>query len=177
MRLMSRKAVVRSAAVITAAVFVLWLSGVRVFAFAGDSMAPAVKAGDRFVGLVGWWASRDYRRFEMVIFDLPEHSPWAERRIPWMKRLVGLPGEHVELRGSQLWIDGRELDAPFLRLDDEQPGPRKDYDLVLGADEFFVVGDNLDHTSDDSRSFGPLKRSHLKGAVAIVLPAASKKKK
>src|ERR1044071_5432272 len=92
----------------------IWLSGIRLFAFAGESMSPAVEPGDRFVGLVGIWGLRAPKRFDMAIFDVPSSSKWAGLRIPWMKRLGGLPGEHVRLSGAQLFIDGRKIEAPFL---------------------------------------------------------------
>ena len=103
-----REKVLRSALITAAVLGAVWLSGVRLFAFSGRSMEPAVMAGDYFVGLVGVWGSRPPERFDMVIFDVPPSSKWAEQGIPWMKRLVGLPGERVRLSGDRLFINGRE---------------------------------------------------------------------
>src|SRR3954465_7891097 len=91
----------------------VWLSGVRLFAFPGESMIPAVRPGDYFVGFVGLWGHRTPGRFALLIFDVPPPSKWAQGKIPWMKRLVGLPGEHVRLSGADLFIDGRKIDARF----------------------------------------------------------------
>lgn len=150
----------------TAAIGAVWLSGVRLFAFHGKSMVPAVGPGETFVGLVGVWGHRAPARFDKVIFDLPPNSAWAASKIPWMKRLVGLPGEHVQLSGAELFINGRKVDAPMLY---SAPGKTGEFQLQLGADEFCVLGDNLDETLDDSRAFGALPRSLLRGRVGVVV--------
>lgn len=146
----------------------LWLFGVRVFAFPGESMAPAVRPGDYFIGLVGYWGHRPPERFDMLIFDVPATSKWAERKIPWMKRLVGLPGEQVRLSGTDLFINGRKIEASFLRSD---PASRqtRDFELQLRDDEFCVLGDNLHRSFDDSRLMGPISKSLVKGRAVFVI--------
>lgn len=151
----------------------IWLSGVRLYAFRGNSMIPAVMPDDHFVALVGLWKRTEPRRFDLVIFDVPESSAWAKQRIPWMKRLVGLPGEHVRLAGDALFINGNLIDAPFLRRD-IQTAQHEPTEINLGEDQFFVLGDNLDHSLEDSRKFGPVHRSLLKGHVGMVLHGSKK---
>ena len=155
---------------------VAWLSGVRLFAFPGKSMEPAVMAGDYLVGLVGLWAVSLPERFDMVIFKVPLTSKWAERRIPWMKRVVGLPGERIRLSGERLFIDGREVKAPFLHRDREGK-LSADFEITLKAEEYFVLGDNLDHSFEDSRVLGPISKSLLRGRVAFVIHRAKPKRR
>jgi signal peptidase I len=145
-----------------------WLGGVRLFAFPGESMIPAVRPGDFFVGLVGPWRHRTPERFDLLIFDVPPTSKWAERGIPWMKRLVGLPGEHVRLAGAELFIDGRQLGSPFLHSARAASSTR-DFEVQLRSDEYCVLGDNPDGSLDDSRSLGPISRSLIQGRVVFVL--------
>jgi signal peptidase I len=145
-----------------------WLSGARLFAFSGKSMEPAVMPGDYFVGLVGLWGMRTPERFDMVIFDLPPESKWAKRKIPWMKRVVGLPGERIRIAGERLFIDGKEVSAPLLRRDPAVPAS-PGIEVVLKSEEFFVIGDNLDHSLEDSRTMGPIRKSLLRGFVAFVI--------
>jgi signal peptidase I len=160
--------VLRFALIAVAVLGSVWLSGVRLFAFSGKSMEPTVMAGDYFVGLVGIWGTRAPERFDMVIFDVPPTSKWAERKIPWMKRLVGLPGERICLVGDRLFIDGREESAHFLHRDLE-PTRSGDLEVLLRADEYFVLGDNLDHSLEDSRVLGPIPAALMKGRVAFVI--------
>lgn len=155
---------------VAATAVVAWLSGVRLFSFGGDSMRPGVNPGDWFVGLVGVWNLREPQRFDRLIFEVPPHSRWAAAKIPWMKRLVGLPGERVRLSGADLYINDRKVDAPFLYLDPAAAGKtRPDVSVTLGPREYFVLGDNLDHTTDDSRAMGPIERGLIKGVgVGVV---------
>ena len=85
-----------------------------------------------------------------------------------MKRLVGLPGERVRLSGDRLFIDGREERTPFLHRD-SSVAPSADFEVTLGSDEYFVVGDNLDHSVEDSRVLGPIPIKLMKGRVAFVI--------
>lgn len=149
-------------------VAVSWLGGVRLFAFSGRSMEPAVMPGDYFVGLVGALGPHSLKRFDLVIFDVPPTSKWAGKRIPWMKRLVGLPGEHVRLEGSRLFINGRAVDAPFLHRE-TSASASLEFDLLLSADDYCVLGDNLDHALEDSRVLGPISKSLLRGRILFVL--------
>src|SRR3954464_10453886 len=163
-----RRRSLRVLALIAMAIGGGWLSGVRLFAFPGESMMPAVRPGDHFVGLVGLWQHRAPARFDLLIFDVPPTSKWAERKIPWMKRLVGLPGEHVRLSGAELFIDGRKIASDMLHSD-RAPGQSGDFEVQLRSDEFCVLGDNLDRAFDDSRSMGPISRSLIRGRAVLVI--------
>jgi signal peptidase I len=129
-------------------------------------MVPAVGPGQHFIAFEGWCARRTLSRFDLVVFDLPPHSAWADRKIPWMKRLVAFPHEHVRLVGPDLFINGQKVASSTL-----YGAARADVavDIVLGADQFFVLGDNLDHTLEDSRAFGPLERSLIRGFAVHVM--------
>jgi signal peptidase I len=162
-----RRRLLRILALLAVVVGGVWLSGVRLFAFPGESMLPSVKPGDTFVGLVGLWR-RAPERFDMVIFDVPATSKWAERKIPWMKRLVGLPGEHVRLSGVHLFINGRKVESGTLHSD-RVSSRADDFEVQLRDDEYCVLGDNLDRSFDDSRSMGPIAGSLINGRVVFVI--------
>jgi signal peptidase I len=110
---------------------------------------------------------RDPKRFDLVVFDVPPASKWSARGIPWMKRVIAMPGEHVRLSGTSLFINGRKMDAPFLHLETNGK-PRDDITATLGSNEYFVLGDNLDQSFDDSRTMGPIGRPLMRGFVWFV---------
>ncbi len=80
-----------------------------------------------------------------------------------VKRLIGLPGEIIEIRSQQVYIDGYALVEPYLDepcLPDQCP----DSFWQLGQNEYFVLGDNRNN-SDDSRFWGVLSQSQILGIV------------
>ena len=85
----------------------------------------------------------------------------------FVKRVIGLPGDTIEFIDGIVHINGEALDEPYLdparcRIQRTRPP------LVLGPDEYFVMGDNRDR-SNDSRSVGPLRRSAIRGRVVCLL--------
>jgi signal peptidase I len=144
-----------------------WASGYRLFVFQGVSMMPAVASGDHLLARAAPWEPSVPDRFDLVVFDVPTMSKWAAHKIPWMKRVVGLPGEHVKLVGAELYIDGRKQDNPFIHS--ARPPSQTAVDITLGADQYFFLGDNLDHSFDDSRTMGPIDGALIRGIVAGVI--------
>lgn len=126
---------------------------------AGASMVPAFLDGDRIVvaALPGFFG--EPRCGEAVIARVGDEIV--------IKRVAGLPGERIELGDGWLRRDGRPSDdaVPPEYHDHCRYGP-----LVLGPDEFFLLGDHRD-VSVDSREFGPVPRSHLLGRVILKVPA------
>lgn len=80
-----------------------------------------------------------------------------------VKRVVGLPGDTIEFRAGRLLINDKTEDnlSLLLNMTIGAPGVRK-----LGANEYFVLGDNRKNSSD-SRSFGPITREKIQGVVIL----------
>lgn len=106
------------------------------------SMAPSLEPGQRlFVNRLAY-ASASPARGDVIVFPQPgEASP-----VLLIKRVVGLPGEEVEIRSGAVYIDGRPLDEPYLSgSDPTQP----DMDgLIVPQGHYFVLGDNRGHSVD-----------------------------
>ena len=124
-------------------------------------------------------------RGEILVFDPPH-----ERELTLVKRLVGMPGDTLEMRGKVLYVNGEAQDEPYVNFVDEGDqsvpdmlwqneylvgGARNDYrpsrdtwgPIVLPEDRYFMLGDNRD-TSLDSRYWGFLEGWRFEGrAVAI----------
>lgn len=116
-------------------------------------MQPALKAGDRIL------ISRDVRRLgrgDIIVFYHPK-----EQSKSYIKRIVGLPGETIQIRGGTVLTDGSVLEEPYVVAENNrQPS---DYGPVkLPRDNFYVMGDNRDY-STDSRSWGTVPRTHIYG--------------
>ena len=104
-------------------------------------------------------------RFDVVICRYPGRGG-----ANFVKRIVGLPGETVELREGYLYIDGARLDEPFIR-DEYRRGWRSAFGpFPVPEDHYFVLGDHRNN-SRDSRSAGALPRSMIMGhARSVVFP-------
>jgi signal peptidase I len=96
----------------------------------------------------------------------------------FIKRVVGVPGDHILIRGGQTFINGRALDEPYINpaepwtVNADWPAtpPSNAEGILLGSDEYFVMGDNRNHSSD-SRLFGQIKRSQIEARAWLrVLP-------
>lgn len=104
-----------------------------------------------------------YGRADLVIFTAP--GAWGgEIDTPYVKRIVGLPGETVEIVDGGLRIGGEPLDEPYASGETLPTGETARWEL--GGDEFFVLGDNRSD-SVDSRVFGPVDASSIIGRVAL----------
>jgi signal peptidase I len=119
---------------------------VQGFKVYGSCMEPNLYTGERLLGNKLIYHIDGIHRGDIVVFR-PPHRPDT----PFIKRVIGLPGEVLEIRHSQVYINGRPLREPYLQLDwhDDRPAER------IPASMLFVMGDNRDNSSD-SRAWGDL---------------------
>lgn len=126
----------------------------------GDSMAPTMHDGERYILWHLLSEIRTPRRGEIVCFCLPGESDYT------VKRVVALPGEVVQIQNGRLRVSGAPLEETYLAPDVRtRPGPRLGFQKYrVPAKHFVVLGDNRDH-SGDSRSFGPVPQRWIRGIV------------
>jgi signal peptidase I len=127
---------------------ILCAAGCQVFTvnIEGEAMAPALKNGERAVATRG---VRSVERGEIVAFRYP-----PDESKNFVKRVVGLPGEQIEIREGRVFINGRQLDEPYVvdsNRSAETLTPR-----TIPTGEYFVMGDNR-RNSSDSRHWGTVR--------------------
>jgi signal peptidase I len=89
-----------------------------------------------------------------------------------IKRVVGLPGDHLVIRGTQVCIDRRPLDEPYLNAGLVDGSPSAQVDEIIPPGQYFVMGDNRGN-SLDSRSFGPVSAGRIEAHAWLrLLPLA-----
>ena len=94
-----------------------------------------------------------------------------------MKRVIGLPGEHIAYQEGQLYVNDRPVVEPFLKQSQQKTVLTSDFDLKtltdhdrIPANQYFVLGDNR-RISKDSRTFGTIERETIIGrAVGVYWP-------
>lgn len=97
-------------------------------------------------------------RGDIIVFRYPK-----DPKQYFIKRIVGLPGETVQITNNRVFINGQQVDETYL---EEQTDTRGEIVVTLQPDEYFVLGDNRNY-SLDSRSFGPLPRKYMVGKTWI----------
>src|SRR5215467_9427044 len=151
-----------------------------------ESMKPTILVGDHFFldkvafpanypeSLQKYLPTRTIHRGDIIAFWSPEN-----RQMRLVKRVIGLPGETIEIRARQVYINGRKLDEPYkVHIDPNvygvSPGvpemlQRRDNfgPIVIPADHYFMMGDNRDN-SNDSRYWGFASREDFIGRPLFV---------
>jgi len=150
------------------------------FVVSGESMDKTFANGNYLVVDEISYRFENPTRGDIVIFQVPKEGLAVSnlnlnKTIYFIKRVIGLPGETVEIKGDEVKIyneenpEGFVLKEPYAFVDKLSPS-YKDINLSkkLGADEYFVMGDNR-HNSSDSRFWGPIKKSDIKGRAWVRL--------
>jgi signal peptidase I len=133
-------------------------------------MEPTIHAGEQAFSRQ-YKASENPQRGDVAVFRYPK-SPKTQ----YCKRVVALPGETIEIRDKKLIVNGSVVNEPYVRYQDPRvflslpmlPEPFRSRDQlaphILGPDQYFVLGDNRDFSSD-SRYWGPVKRKLFIGKI------------
>jgi signal peptidase I len=173
----------KTLALFLAAAFILRASVVEAFKIPSLSMFPTLKVGDHIlVSKLSYGLRLPLVKDSLFLFDSPErgdivvftrpdepHTIDDESSINLIKRVVGLPGETVELRGTQLLIDGKVLDESYARYEehgipDGYFGPQR-----IPEGHVFLLGDNRDHSKDSRFWRDPfLDMRLIKGRALII---------
>lgn len=96
-------------------------------------------------------------RGDIIVFDPPFESPE-----PYIKRVIGLPGDEISIREGTVYLNGTAIPEPYLR---ERPAARGTWLVPEGA--VFVMGDNRNNSSD-SRNWGPVPESNIIGRAVFI---------
>ncbi|HTW23915.1 MAG TPA: signal peptidase I [Candidatus Baltobacteraceae bacterium] len=125
----------------------------------GTSMNPLLSDQERIFINKFIYRFEPIERGDVVVFWYP-----LDRSKSFIKRVVGLPGETIEIRDGHLYINGEELAdqyVPVGYIDGSNYGPRR-----IPQGDYFVMGDHRD-SSNDSRVFGPVPRSYIYGKAVF----------
>lgn len=123
----------------------------------GESMVPSFEDGELLLTEKVSYRFGEPQRGDIIVFEAP-----IGRRVDFIKRIIGTPGDEIEVKGGSVYINGVKLTENYINV------PTQGEESVkLGSDEYFVLGDNRG-ASSDSRVFGSIKRKAIRGRVWFV---------
>ena len=142
----------------------------QAFTIPSGAMQPTLLPGDYIMVDKSVYRSQAPRRGDIVVFQYP-----PDERRDFIKRIIGVPGDVVTVRGQQVLVNGRKLVEPYLNGATAASTSQPDHcgylyacePTSVPADSYFVLGDDREH-SQDSRYWGFVKREKIKGRASLV---------
>jgi signal peptidase I len=125
----------------------------------GSSMSPGIQDGDRILVEPWSYLFGPVERGDVVVMRYPR-----DPEIDYIKRVIGLPGDHVRMARGHVWVNDRLLDEPYVAEID----PSSTLSTVVEECCYFVLGDNRPRSSD-SREFGLVPEEYVRGRVDLRL--------
>jgi signal peptidase I len=135
----------------------------RTFKIPSGAMADTLLIGDYIIADMRSSKLFPVQRGEVVVFRQPE-----EPAVFNVKRVVGLPGETIELRQGLLYVDGQRFEEPYIEDSYKDRDPKKNFGPIVVSDQhFFMLGDHRNQSAD-SRFIGQIPSALLEGRVRSI---------
>jgi signal peptidase I len=159
---------IKTLAVVFIIAFVLKTFLIQTFVIEGQSMEPNFHNGQYLLIDKLSYRFKEPTRGDVVILIPPDDSTKD-----YIKRVIGRPGDTVEIVHNQVKVNGQIIPEPYLNQGEEtqvMDSDLQDYKTTLGQDQYFVLGDNRKN-SRDSRSIGTIPKGNIVGrALFVFLP-------
>jgi len=143
----------------------------RAYTIPSGAMEPTLLVGDYVMTNNIGYRLIDPQRGDIIVFKYPQ-----DERRDFIKRIIAMPGETVQVRGSQVFVNGQALHEPYIkRTDSPLPGSALTCSgyaygcepTVVPVNSYFVMGDNRDN-SQDSRYWGFVMREKITGRALLI---------
>ena len=143
---------------LTLLIFLVIRFAAQSFRVDGASMEPGLHTDEFVLVDKAAYLFQSPQRGDVIVFHYPI-NPSQD----FIKRVIGLPGDTIQTTSSEVIVDGQVLHEPYI----SEAANSGDNTTKLGANQFFVMGDNRDN-SYDSRYWGPLDKSYIIGKAIVV---------
>lgn len=137
---------------------------IQAFRIPTGSMIPTLRIGDHLLVNKLIYKIREPERGEVIVFLYPENP-----KKPFIKRLIGLPGESIKINEGRIYINGRLLNGPptITGRDYIEAGRYGTREIKIPPKNYYVLGDNV-HNSKDSRYWGFVPDENLVGKAILI---------
>lgn len=135
----------------------------------GQSMEPTLSDGDSVIIQKLSYIFGEPERFDVIVFPVKATGDGKNGEDSfYVKRIIGLPGETVQVRDGSVYIDGEKLEADNYCLSKMLDGGNADVPVKIKDDEYFVLGDNRNMSTDSRNSYvGMVKKEDISGKVFL----------
>lgn len=144
------------------AFLVLFLTGLFLYQpvkVEGGSMEPGLEDQERIFINKLVYRFESIERGDIIVFRYPRDT-----RKSFIKRVIGIPGDHIRIWYGRVYVNGQELPEPYVPPDYQDA--RSFSEIVVPNNSYFVLGDHRS-MSNDSREFGPVMRSYVYGKAVF----------
>lgn len=127
----------------------------------GNSMYPTLHDKDLILIEKITTSQKKLERFDMIVFENKDDS-----EVHYVKRVIGLPGEKVQIQDGEIFVNDQKIED-YYGYEDVLINPGMAYDPVtLGPNQYFVLGDNRNHSSDSRfAEIGLVDQSQINGKL------------
>ncbi len=126
----------------------------------GTSMMPSLVNQERIFINKFVYRFSDIERGDTVVFQFPQDTSKS-----YIKRVVGMPGDTVEVVNGTVFVNGKQLDEPY--VPDEMRDAKSYAAVKVEPDHYYVLGDHR-NSSNDSRNWGTVRRGYIYGKAVFV---------
>ena len=156
--------------------FVIRTFIIQPYIIPSGSMLNTLQIGDRlFVSKFSYGIHLPFIEKELISLGEPKHGdiivfPFPnDKSVDYIKRVVGVPGDVIEVRNKQLYRNNIAVEESYIIHDDPYPAARRDNmkPLTVPPGKVFVMGDNRDH-SEDSRFWGFVDKDTIHGRAIVI---------
>jgi signal peptidase I len=147
---------IKTVAMIVVIAFAIRIFALQPYIVEGQSMEPTFQNNDYIITEKVTYRLKEPARGDIVIFHPPDNPS-----INYIKRIIGLPGDQIEVKGEAVYVNGTKLNESYLASATQ--GSNLNQPLAkttVSADEYYVMGDNRDH-SRDSREIGAIPKQNV----------------
>lgn len=129
----------------------------------GSSMETTLSDGDHLLVDKISYRFKEPERYDIIVFPYLH-----EEKVYYIKRIIGLPGETVQVIDGYVYVNGEMLDSDVYGAEVMEDAEMAADPLTLGEDEYFVLGDNRNHSADSrDPSVGLIKRKNIMGKAWV----------
>jgi signal peptidase I len=147
--------------ILTLLIFLVLRFAVQNYRVDGQSMEPSLHDQEYILVDKAAYLFHPPERGDVIVFEYP-----LDPQVDYIKRIIAIPGDTISVVGQQVTVDGAMLNEPYINKDDPFNPFRPFTNRIVGANEYFVMGDNRGNSSD-SREWGFVPRQNIIGRAAL----------